>query len=72
MTAVKLTKRRLAMLSFLEGVRRPFEGVKPGQVAMLRSMEEQGLVTRGSISNPKPRWSLTAKGRSALQEASRD
>jgi hypothetical protein len=63
----KLTPRQRAMLRFLDVVGRPYEHVKPGQVAMLRSMEERGLVDRGSIVHPRPRWSLTPAGRAALQ-----
>lgn len=64
-----LTPRQIAMLRFLDFVGRPYADVKPGQVAMLRTMEERGLVSRGSISDPRPKWSLTSAGRAALQKA---
>lgn len=66
---VKLTKAMLRMLRFLDTVNRPYADVKPGQVSMLRTMEEWGLVDRGSISNWRPRWSLTKAGRAALEAA---
>lgn len=61
-----LTNAQWRMLRFLETVNRPYANVKPGQVAMLRTLEERGLVTRGSISNLRPQWSLTAAGRATL------
>jgi DNA-binding PadR family transcriptional regulator len=66
-----LTERQRAMLQFLDFVGRPYEDVKPGQVAMLRTMEERGLVSRGSISHRRPRWSLTQAGRRTLADVAR-
>jgi len=66
-TVKTLTSAQLRMLRFLDRAGRPhYENVKPGQVAMLRTMEERGLVDRGSISNGRPKWSLTKLGRAAL------
>lgn len=61
-----MTEAQLRMLRFLESVGRPYADVRPGQVAMLRTLEERGLVGRGSISNRRPKWSLTNAGRLAI------